>query len=81
MIIGPSQSPYEGGVFFLDMRLDQGYPLSPPKCAFVTKIFHPNVKSDGTVCLDILKNQWSPALTIVKVIYTIAALLTDPHYS
>lgn len=66
-IIGPSDSPYDGGLFSLQISIPSDYPFEPPKVQFVTKIFHPNVKPDGSICLDILKDQWSPALTITKV--------------
>ena len=66
-IHGPTESPYEGGVFILDMSFPLDYPFKPPKVTFVTKIFHVNVDNVGRICLDILNDQWSPALTISKV--------------
>ena len=78
-IMGPSDSPYQGGVFFLDIHFPQDYPFKPPKCVFITKIYHPNINNNGSICLDILKDQWSPALTIGKVLLSISSLLTDPN--
>ena len=64
--MGPSESPYAGGLFSLHIHIPTDYPFAPPKVQFVTKICHPNVRPDGSICLDILKDQWSPALTINK---------------
>ena len=102
-IMGPPDSPYAGGVFFLNITFPPDYPFKPPKVHFITKIYHCNVHSNGTVyalvdqyvsilkilieidflqlfagsiCLDILKDQWSPALTISKVLLSISSLLT-----
>lgn len=64
----PSQgdSPYSGGVFFLTIHFPTDYPFKPPKVNFTTRIYHPNINSNGSICLDILRDQWSPALTISK---------------
>lgn len=78
-IMGPEGSPYAGGVFFLNIHFPQDYPFKPPRLQFSTKLYHPNINSNGGICLDILKDQWSPALTISKVLLSICSLLTDPN--
>jgi ubiquitin-conjugating enzyme E2 D/E len=78
-IMGPADSPFTGGVFGLTIHFPTDYPFKPPKVNFTTRIYHPNVNKDGVICLDILKNQWSPALTISKVLLSILSLLTDPN--
>ena len=78
-IVGPDQTPYSGGIFQLDIYFPQDYPFKPMKVTFKTKIFHPNIASSGAICLDILKSQWSPALTISKVLLSISSLLADPN--
>ncbi|KAL3569931.1 hypothetical protein D5086_029821 [Populus alba] len=78
-IMGPADSPYAGGVFLVTIHFPPDYPFKPPKVAFRTKVFHPNINSNGSICLDILKEQWSPALTISKVLLSICSLLTDPN--
>lgn len=78
-ILGPSDSPYAGGVFFLDIKFPSDYPFKPPKIKFTTPIYHCNVNRRGDICLDILKDNWSPALTISKVLLSICSLLTDPN--
>lgn len=76
-ILGPPGSVYEGGVFFLDIHFSSEYPFKPPKVTFKTRIYHCNINSQGVICLDILKDNWSPALTISKVLLSICSLLTD----
>lgn len=78
-IMGPDKSPYAGGVFMLKIRFPNDYPFKPPKINFTTKIYHCNVNESGGICLDILKDNWSPALTISKVLLSICSLLTDPN--
>ncbi|XP_072492845.1 ubiquitin-conjugating enzyme E2 D4 isoform X1 [Notamacropus eugenii] len=77
--MGPNDSPYQGGVFFLTIHFPTDYPFKPPKVAFTTKIYHPNINSNGSICLDILRSQWSPALTVSKVLLSICSLLCDPN--
>ena len=79
MIQGPPDSPYSDGMFSLEVKFPNDYPFKPPKVTFLTKVYHPNVNASGGICLDILKDQWSPALTISKVLISITSLLTDPN--
>ncbi|KAJ9533999.1 hypothetical protein QJQ45_027107 [Haematococcus lacustris] len=78
-IMGPADSPFAGGVFFVVIHFPHDYPFKPPKVSFSTKVYHPNINSQGSICLDILKDQWSPALTVSKVLLSICSLLTDPN--
>ena len=78
-IMGPDDSPYANGMFNLEIVFPQDYPFKPPKIKFLTKIYHCNVNDKGGICLDILKDNWSPALTISKVLLSICSLLTDPN--
>mmetsp|Transcript_40707 Transcript_40707/g.36143 ORF Transcript_40707/g.36143 Transcript_40707/m.36143 type:complete len:112 (+) Transcript_40707:47-382(+) len=65
LIPGPNDTVYAKGMFQVDISLPSDYPYKPPKMKFDTKIWHPNISSQtGAICLDILKNEWSPALSI-----------------
>ena len=79
IIDGPKDSPYEGGHFKLQLYLPEEYPMVPPKCLFMTKIYHPNIDFLGRICLDILKKNWSPALQIRAVLLSIQSLLSEPN--
>jgi ubiquitin-conjugating enzyme E2 D/E len=77
---GPTETPYEGGKFDLEISIPQEYPHKPPNVKFLTKIYHTNVSpQSGYICLDILKRQWSPALSIQKVILSVSSLMSEPN--
>lgn len=78
-ILGPEGSPYQGGIFRLRINFPSDYPFKPPKIQFLTKIYHPNICPSGSICLDILRDKWSPALNITKLLLSISSLLTDPN--
>jgi len=78
-ITGPASTPYEDGLFFLDIDLPNDYPFKPPKVKFTTNIYHCNVSEKGGICLEILKDKWSPALSIKKVLTEIIDLLKEPN--
>ena len=79
LLRGPEDTPYQGGIFQLEINCGTDYPLAPPTIKFVTKVFHPNVHfRTGDICLDILKKEWSPAWGIQAACRAILALLSDP---
>ena len=79
-IMGAEDTPYDGGVFFLDIKFPENYPWKPPKVKFTTKIYHCGVNDRGFTCLDILADNWSPALTISKILLSITSYMKDPPH-
>ncbi|KAK9811384.1 hypothetical protein WJX72_002972 [[Myrmecia] bisecta] len=78
-IFGPDDSPWEGGIFSLRIIFSENYPDKPPKVRFTSEMFHPNVYSDGTLCMDIIQDQWSPCHNICTILTSVQSLLTDPN--
>ncbi|PKY59170.1 ubiquitin-conjugating enzyme [Rhizophagus irregularis] len=78
-MMGPPDTPYEGGVFLLDVNIPTDYPMCPPMVKFITKIYHPNIDRNGFICLDILMDNWGPYLNIAGALLSIVSFLTDPN--
>merc|ERR1719231_1234214 len=76
---GPDGTPYQGGRWLITIDFPSDYPFSPPKVRFATPIYHCNINDDGRLCLDVLKDMWSPSITIPKLFATIESLLQDPN--
>ena len=79
VIFGPEDTIWEGACFKLTLEFNEEYPNKPPNVIFNTPIFHPNVYTDGKICLDILTNQWSPVYDVHTVLASIQSLLDDPN--
>ncbi|GMI41231.1 hypothetical protein TrCOL_g13426 [Triparma columacea] len=83
-ISGPPNTPFEGGLYHLNIQMGMDYPFQPPKVRFETKVFHPNVSEKGLICLDTLKpkpvGSWSPAVSLFSLLTTLRVLLSNPSW-
>ncbi|KAM0990820.1 hypothetical protein ACFX2I_009283 [Malus domestica] len=77
-IEGPAGTPYENGVFHMKLLLSRDFPHSPPKGYFLTKIFHPNIATNGEICVNTLKKDWNPSLGLRHVLIVVRCLLIEP---
>ncbi|XP_014777917.2 ubiquitin-conjugating enzyme E2-17 kDa [Octopus bimaculoides] len=79
VIFGPNDTPFEDGTFKLTIKFTEEYPNKPPTVRFISKMFHPNIYADGSICLDILQNRWSPTYDVSSILTSIQSLLHDPN--
>jgi ubiquitin-conjugating enzyme E2 M len=77
--IKPDEGYYRGGKFVFDFNVPAVYPHEPPKVKCTQKIYHPNVDVEGNVCLNILREDWSPVLSISSCVYGLQFLFMDPN--
>ena len=79
LLIGPADTPYEDGHFYINFKFPKDYPFKPPKMKFETKIYHPQVNDSGFFYLasNVERDNWSPALTISKVLLAIHDMMGD----
>ncbi|KAK9701258.1 ubiquitin conjugating enzyme Ubc7/UbcP3 [Basidiobolus ranarum] len=92
LIAGPEETPYEGGIFSAILTFPKDYPLSPPTMKFTCDMFHPNVYSNGVVCISILhapgddpnmyessSERWSPVQSVEKILLSVVSMLAEPN--
>ena len=78
---GPDGTPYENGIFFLNLKYPMDYPFKPPKISFTTRVYHPNIKSNGELgYIKLYKDGWSPSFTIQKVLQEIFEMMKNPRF-
>lgn len=79
VILGPPGTIFEGGTFSLTLKFKDTYPINPPEIKFISKMFHPNIYEDGSLCLDLLQMKWSPTYDVYGILVSIQSLLDDPN--
>jgi ubiquitin-conjugating enzyme E2 G1 len=90
IIIGPADTLYEGGFFKARLTFPPEFPLLPPKMRFITPMWHPNIYSDGGVCISILHapgddqygyedagERWMPVHTVESILLSVISLLSS----
>lgn len=78
-IFGPKDSPYYGGQFIIDIDFPENYPTNPPVLKMITPIYHPNINDYGTICIDIIRDNWNPNITIKSILLSVVGILKYPN--
>jgi hypothetical protein len=80
IIDGPESTPFLGGKFIVNLDFNDSYPFKAPKIKFVTKIYHPNVKtSSGEICTQAIEQQWVPTLGANFIIQAVLTVIKSPN--
>ena len=77
---GPKYTPYEGGLFYIEMKFNENYPKEKPEVIMKTKIFHPNINESGTICLDYLNSKWTENNNVRGIVDSVCELLAEPNF-
>ncbi|BEJ07353.1 hypothetical protein CcaverHIS641_0406220 [Cutaneotrichosporon cavernicola] len=78
-MIGPT-GPYEGGKFRLKIKFGYDFPFKAPSLKFATKMYHPNIDSDGNICIGVLKAEaWKPSTKMASVLLSLYDLVENPN--
>ncbi|XP_066589289.1 ubiquitin-conjugating enzyme E2 T-like [Prorops nasuta] len=82
-IIGPNNSPYNGGTFQVEIKIPDRYPFEPPGLKFLTPIYHPNIDTNGRICMNLLKmppkGGWKPTISLQNLLSAVQLLLLNPN--
>eukprot|EP00045_Choanoeca_perplexa_P017844 m.268449 g.268449 ORF g.268449 m.268449 type:complete len:165 (+) comp17652_c0_seq1:139-633(+) len=91
-VTGPEDTPFEFGVFRAVLTFPKDYPNSPPTMRFTSDLFHPNIYSDGRVCISIIhppgadpsgyehsSERWSPVQSVDKILLSVVSMLAEPN--
>ncbi|KAJ2661514.1 NEDD8-conjugating protein ubc12 [Coemansia sp. RSA 1200] len=79
LLYRPSSGKYEGGEFRFKFEVGENYPHEPPKVICEQTIFHPNIDTEGHICLNVLREDWKPVLNIQSVIFGLQLLFLEPN--
>lgn len=77
-IMGPERTPWEGGLFSLEIRFSSQHPYRPPHIRFVTEMSHPNITKEGIPALDIVQTRWNASVRLVSILKELQDLLASP---
>ncbi|CAL6420960.1 unnamed protein product [Bathycoccus prasinos] len=79
--IKPSENYWQGGRFTFTFKIPDSYPHEPPKVLCDQIVYHPNLDTKGNICLNVLREDWSPVQTVTSVIFGLLFLFIDPNAS
>lgn len=77
-ILGPENSPWEGGLFSLELRFSCQHPYRPPFARFTSKMSHPNITADGIPALDLIQTRWNSNTRVSTILDKLQAMLASP---